>query len=537
VSDWRETAKGGDWRKRAMSSGGAEGGPSSDEPLNAEADIPVAPPPKTPAEMQRDAEEAQYQKNVDANSLTRGQWLQDLARRDPDAARKFVNRRDTGAAAELLSVARGASGPFGAHLDEMAGAVKSGHISGPEYEREKRLAQQTLDAATGHAPAGPIIGAMMLPQPSSALGRVALNTANGASEGFGDAQTLDKAPTEAMKRAAVAAVLSVLGEGISKGARSSGENITDRTTASRQALKAAGLRGGISSQLAKRGLDDADALELGRNMLDENLIPFGGSKASVRDRAAHLRDMAGNSYGAQLAKGDAMGSLDYNELGNAMLGPYNAADAVKQSAGKQALDLVDQFEAQGAKTPGSFVGAGRAKASAWDSANFSDTAKNAPRLYRETMGAGAQNITEQLARIDPAAAEALQTAAKKYGVGSEAYSLAKEAAQRELENNTLGMTELLSGIGGAAAGAPSGNMLTSGAAGLGTAVLGGVAKRRGNAAAAVLLDKLSPAGGAVSALGDAVQRAEPALVEEERPGGMLNEYMRLLNNKDDEHVR
>jgi hypothetical protein len=525
VSDWRKAAAEADWR---MQAGGAQGGPPGNEPINHDADVY---PPETPIdtrEVQRRESEAEYKRQALANSMSGGQWLADLGKRDPEAARRFSDRQNVGAVADVLSVARGASGPFGSFLDEAAGAVKSGHVSGPEYERAKGDALQTVDAATHKTPIGPIIGAMMLPQPSTVVGRVALNTVNGAAEGVGGAKSLEGAPTEAMKKAAVAMILSILSEGVAKGAKGGGENLTDRTTAARQALKASGLRGGLNSQLAKRGMDEADALELGRNMLDEDLIPFGGSKAAVRDRAAALRDQAGTSYGAQLAQGDVRGALDYEELGNAMLGPYNASDEVRKAAGGQALDLVDQFERQGRATPGSFVGAGKAKASAWDSANFSDTAKNAPRLYRETMGAGAANIREQLARVDPKAAAALDEAARKYGIGSDAYALAKEAAQRELENNNLGMTELLMGVGGAAAGAPSGNMLASGATGAGAAFLGGLAKRRGNAAAAVTLDKLSGLGEPLGMLGEGVQRAEAAIPEETRSEGLLGKYLRML---------
>lgn len=530
---WRERAKpADDWRSRAKAADvHASSGGHPDSAPTPDMEQPETTP-IDPREIEiRQADEEQRKRQL-AASLSHGQSLASLPE---DERRAFEERGNVGAAAEALSFARGATGPLGSHLDEISGAVKSGSFSGPEYEAEKRKAGEVMNIATRRNPVGPIVGAMMLPNPSSAAGRIGLNAVEGVSEGFGEAEHLDSGSIPAaLKKAALSAVLTSLTEGAAKSAKAGGSNLTDRTTAARQALKASGLRGGISSQLAKRGLDDADALDLGRAALDEDLIPFGGSKAAVRDRAARLKEMSGNSYGAQLAAGDAAGKLDYEELTNAMLEPYNNANAVKQGAGAEALNLVDQFERQGRKTPGSFVGAADAKASAWDSANFSDTAKNSPRLYRETMGAGAENITDQLGRIDPDAAAALKVAGKRYGVASDVHALAKEAAQRELENNILGMTELLAGIGGAAAGAPSGSMLASGAGGVAAAFLGGLAKRRGNAAAAVTLNKMQPLGGALDMLGDVTQRAGAAIPEETRSGGLLGEYMPFLNEDERE---
>ena len=248
MADWRKAASGGsDWR---MQAGGAQGGPSGDEPINPEAYIPPAETPVDPREIELRQQESEHRKRALASSLSGGQSMGSAPKAEREA---FQERLPTGAVAEALSVARGASGPFGAHLDEAAGVLKSGSLSGPDYEREKRLAQQTIDAATGHMPAGPIIGAVALPQPSSAIGRVGLNTVLGASEGVGEAESLKDAPTEAMKKAAVTAILSILTEGAAKSAKGMGSNLSNRETASRQALKAAGLRGGIGSQLAKRG--------------------------------------------------------------------------------------------------------------------------------------------------------------------------------------------------------------------------------------------------------------------------------------------
>ena len=526
MGDWRKTAGGGDWRTQAAYESHATGGGSPD---TAERPRVVEPPAETPIDPHevalREADEQQRRTQL-AASLSHGQSLAAA----PEAERKaFLERQNTGAAAEGLSLARGASGPFGAHLDELTGAAKSGSFSGPEYEREKAKAQATIDAATGHAPLGPIIGAMMLPQPASAAGRVALNTGLGASEGVGEAKTLQGAPTEAAKKAAVAAVLSILSEGIAKGAKGS-EGAMARG-AENQALKAAGLRGGIGSQQAKMGLDDVEAQALGRRFLDEDLIPFGGSKTAVAERAERLRRQAGADIGAQLTVGDVGGRLDYDEFGNAALRPFNEADAVMQGAGGKSLDLVDQLHAQGVMTPGSFSGANRAKSSAWGSARFDEDAPNAAKLYRKTTGAAARNIEDQLRRVDPGAADALAVGNEKYGVAADALTLAKDAARREQANNTLGMTELLAGIGGASLGGAGGSPLAGGTAGLTTALLGGLAKRRGNAAAAVLLDKLTPAGVPLRYAGELVQRTEPALVEESRQGGLLDEYLAFLNEK------
>lgn len=538
MSSWRDRAKHDSWKSRAEPvdaatqaayESAATGGGSPDGAERPRAADP-APTPIDPREIQIREEEAEHEKQSLANAISGGQYLHDLGKRDPKAAQRFSDRQGVGAAAEMLSLARGATGPIGAHLDEIAGAVKSGHLSGPEYEREKGLAHQTMTAATRHAPVGPVIGAMLLPQPASALGRVGLNATVGASDSLGEARKFDGATTDAMKKAAVAAVLSALTEGAAKAAKGSG-NFMSRA-AEEQALKAAGLRGGITNQAKAMGLADMDeARALGRRMLDEDLIPFGGSKDAVLKRADALKGQAGSSIGAELAGADISGvPFDYDEMANAALEPFNNADMVMRRTGGKSLDLAEDLMGQGKLTPGQFSGANRAKSSAWDSATFAEDAPNAARLYRQTTGAAAGNIADQLRRaVGDEGADAFKAANEKFGVGADTATLAAEAARREGANNSLGMTELLTGIAGATMGSASGRPVLGGAGGITAAFLANLAKKRGNAAAAVALDKMSALGPSLDVAGDVAQRAGAAApVEMSREGGLLQPYLDLI---------
>lgn len=524
--------KEGDLGASFEAEGGASGGPGGSEQVKPL--IRRQPEPEEDPALK--AANEQHERERMANEMSHGQWLSSVGKSDPAKAENYANRRDVGAAAEMLSVARGA--PFvGSHLDEMAGAVQSGSLSGPEYEKKRDLARQTLDAAVSHAPVGPLVGSALLSpaMPKSAFGRIGLNTAAGASQGFGEARTLDQAPRKALNDAIVAAMLSSLAEAASKGGIAAEPAM--RKGAETQALKAAGLRGGISNQAQKMGLSDmAEARALGRRFLDEDLIPFGGSKEAIEKRAQAMMDQSGNSIGATLAQADTSGvPFDYDALGAAARGPYNAADAVARGTGAKSLDLADKLAEQGTLTPGSFSGANRAKASAWDSANFAEDAPMAARLYRQSVGSAARNIEDQLRAVNPAAADALRSANEKYGVAADALQLARNAGTREQANNALGLTEALTGIGGATLGSSTGHPITGALAGVASAALTNLARRRGNAAAAVLLDKMSgPVGGTLGVIGQGVRAAEPMLVEESnRSGSPLEPYLDLLKEPDD----
>lgn len=286
-----------------------------------------------------------------------------------------------------------------------------------------------------------------------------------------------------------------------------------RDAAETQALKAAGLRGGITNQVQRKlGLStEQDARELGRKFLDEDLIPFGGSKEAVAKRAEALEGQAGNAIGAVLTKADTSGAkFDFDAFADAarqpILDPSKTTAVARTQAGK-ALGLADALEKQGVDTPGSFLGANRAKSDAWKSARFDDDAPVAAQLYRKAVGGARDDLERQVrAALGTNDAEALSTANRRYGVAQDALKLARNAGTRDQSNSTFGLREALLSSGGAGTGAtllgPEGAALGA----IGGAVLANLSRKRGNAVAAHLADFLANraannSGGVVGAKG------------------------------------
>lgn len=520
--------------------GGAMGGGGSDARPQKQLLTPK-PVELDPQDVQRREQirrdEADYRKHQLANSLSNGYSTYALEKENPAEAKRMQRYGDTAAMAEVLSMASGA--PFiGSSLGEITGAVKSRALSGPEYERERNKAEATIRAAQRHSPAGPIVGSFALPLPKTPLGRIGFNTAQGATQGVGEAKSLREIPEHALRGALVGALSSTTAELAAKGG--AGLESKMRSGAEGQALKAAGLRGGITNQVQKKlGLpNEAEARALGRNFLDEGLIPFGGTKEEVARRAEALTGQAGNAQQSVLGRADvasmrtpmasagqtvagrpsaAVPGFKYDEFARAAGKTIDDASAVAEDlSGDKARGLVKALQRQGEKTPGSFVGANKAKSDAWKSARFDQDAPMSAQLYRNAVGAARDNLEQQVARVlGPDEANALAEANRRFGVGADALKLADNAGTRDMGNRVMGLgLDTMMTSGGAALGqsllGPIG-AVPGGAAGLAVSKALGA---RGNAAAARTLDALSaPVGRTAKVAGQAIQRLEPGITE------------------------
>lgn len=299
-----------------------------------------------------------------------------------------------------------------------------------------------------------------------------------------------------------------------------------RSVAETQALKAAGLRGGITNQVQKRlGLStEQEARELGRKFLDEDLIPFAGSKESVAKRAESLQQQAGQSKAAVLDEAEMSGTpFDYASFAKAARDRVASESAVAtQLSGQKASALEKAFEAQGKQTPGSFIGADKAKSDAWKSARFDDEAPMAAQLYRKATGAARDDISRQVeSALGKDKAGQLADANAKYGVAADALKLARNAGTRDQANSSLGLREqlmLAAGVGGGVGGG-IGHGIEGLGVGLGGALLANVTRKRGNAAAARFADYLSNRSGGVT--GGAAANA-------------LSPYLELLKKDEEE---
>jgi hypothetical protein len=258
-----------------------------------------------------------------------------------------------------------------------------------------------------------------------------------------------------------------------------------KATAEEQALRAAGLQAGIKNSIRKDlGLADMDeARALGRRFLDEDLIPAVGSSEAVAKRAQRLEGEAGQTIGSVLNKADvatmsapqrAAGQtsagrpsnvtqptpgFDYEAMGNAAHGVLDDASAPADlMSGAKARQLADAFKAQAERTPGSFVGANKAKSDAWKSARFDQDAPMSAQLYRKAVGAGRDDIERQVAAaLGPEDAAALKGANEKFGVAADALKLAENESTRRAARKGVTMGDVLALTTGGAAGGFSGH--------------------------------------------------------------------------------
>lgn len=452
-----------------------------------------------------------------------------------DAAKTFANNAALGAGPQIAGVmgaiAHSATNPMQVGTTD----VDAYRDVRDETARDLRASENTT---TGKI-AGPI-GTLATPVPIKALGRGAgaeahalqglkvgggvgvLGALTSDPHDFTKADVGDWAPI--LKRAVASGLVGAGGGGVTGGILGKAEpKLT--ATAEEQALKAAGLRGGITNQVQKKlGLSDmTEARALGRQFLDEDLIPFAGSKEAVQKRAEKLQGQAGNSIGGVLNQAEMSGTkFDFDALADAARAPIldpNATTAVERRQSGKAMDLADDLAAQGADTPGSFIGANRAKSKAWDAARFDDDAPAAAKLYRKAVGAARGDIERQVSdALGPEAAADLAAANQKYGVAADALKLSKNADTRDGSNRSLGLIDAIIGSGGAATGAALFGPGGAAVGGLGGALLSNLAAKRGNAAAARFSDFLAEraaqnSGGVVGAEG----------------AGALAEYLGLLD--------
>lgn len=345
-------------------------------------------------------------------------------------------------------------------------------------------------------------GMMLTPIPVKSLGpgaTVGAKAAQGAKVGAGvggvsalanSKADLTRPTPEGLKKALVDALVGTAGGaaggGLVGGALGAATP-TLRSTAEEQALRAAGLQSGIKNSLkTDLGLQNmTEARQLGRRFLDEKLIPVIGSSEAVGARAEKLGQMAGNDVGATMNKADvatmhtpqqpqAQGQTSAGRPSN-VTPPQpgfkfkEGADAArdmlsKESAvadirsGQQSHELADAFEAQGERTPGSFVGANRAKSDAWKSANFAADAKMSPVLYRKTVGAIRDDIERQVAdALGPDEAASLRSSNEKYGVAADALKLAENESQRRSSRKGFTVDDLATIASGGTAGGFAGH--------------------------------------------------------------------------------
>lgn len=211
MADWREEASSApDWRAEAE--GGAEGGGGSDrmpsKPL-------IRPSSKAPTGPQAAEAEEKRRMALAVSGMTGGQNLASLPEEQRDA---FNTKSAEKALGQGIAFARGV--PLtGAHIDELSALFQTGSTSGGAYDKKRDEARRAVNQAVAENPALPHVGSMAFAplQPESAVGRVALSTMAGASEGAGAAPTMKDAPDMALKGGGIGLGVGLFGEALNQG--------------------------------------------------------------------------------------------------------------------------------------------------------------------------------------------------------------------------------------------------------------------------------------------------------------------------------
>jgi hypothetical protein len=358
------------------------------------------------------------------------------------------SRRDDMSAQEAHPITYGAS--------EIGGSLM---VPGPKLLKPGMPGRMAAIAKTGAAIAG-----------ASGLG----NSTADLTRAENDPQAIADAVGDTATSAAAGGIIAPLATmGADKAAR------WLKTASQNNALKALGLRAGISDQLQKRGYETADdARELGQAALDAELIRPFRTASDVAERASFAKQVQGSRIENALADADKAGNFDnarasWDAVGEVM-GP-NGLTTEAMSKARPARGIVERILAQGEVDP-SFSAANRLKSNIYEGINYGTEPALSTRLQRQAASGLRKSIEEQVAeKAGPDVADELRGANKAYGYLADIQPLAQEEATRQLARKTMTPLDLAAMLGAGAAGHSAGGT----GAGIGAGLLVGGAKIAG----------------------------------------------------------
>lgn len=285
-----------------------------------------------------------------------------------------------------------------------------------------------------------------------------------------------------------------------------------RRAAENNALKAMGVRAGISNQLEQMGYDTADeGRQLGRVALDTGVIPVWGTAEKVARNATERKQLSGAMIDDALQQADHA-PVDFDQMawravGNVVgdgLSPTAArkggearrlvGDIVKLKDAAPSSKLLPELRTP---TEPSVFDANKLKSDMYDGINYATDPSLATKMQRN-VARGVKESIEQHVRdfAGEEAGDQLVTANKRWGQMNDIERLARDEATRQ-SGRTTPLTSTLMGVGAASAlGGPAGA-----GAGVGTALITGYLRPRASALMAHVDDAAARHGGAAASLG------------------------------------
>lgn len=393
---------------------------------------------------------------------------------------------------------------------------------------EKQSAENPKSALAGTA-AGIIGSAIVAPELPIIKGAGALkNIGRGAimGAGYGAAQNPGDVPGEvtplqvgerlsnAKTGAALGAAVGGAGALIDKGAKAlKGSAEAARETANAQAVKASG---GMLKDFRK--LSENDKVdELGKFALDSGIVKAGDSVKDVAEKSDSFRQKVGNEL-----KSIYKSAQEYfDKKGISEIEGFNPAkskadilrkietemktDPHKAASVKAASDYLEQLSGEFGEQGLNPKQANDIKTKLDKYINYNrrsampDPAKEQAYSYmRDYINDAVKTHIDEIGKKieNPDLAKRLAKANKDYGYAAELQKISEDKVNREMANNVLGLTDVIAGAGGAAAGSVIGE--EKGHAGAGAALgllAGGLskgAKKFGPAVLASAADKAAP---------------------------------------------
>ena len=235
------------------------------------------------------------------------------------------------------------------------------------------------------------------------------------------------------------------------------------------ALRAMGVRAGISDQLGKRGYETADqARELGQAALDMELIRPFRTATDVAERAGFAREVQGARIEGALSDADALGRFDADRASwdavNSVVGGNGLSPAaIDKSRGAQRL-VQNISDLPRVQEP-TFANANRMKSDIYNGINYATDPTLKTTMERRAASGLRQSIEDQIAETaGPDVADELRAANRQYGYLSDILPLAQEESTRQLGRTpwyspTVLGSAVVAGAGGNSMGGPVGGAL------------------------------------------------------------------------------
>jgi len=339
--------------------------------------------------------------------------------------------------------------------------ARADRAAGAKANPKTALASQLAGALTTPPVfgTGSRVAGVTLKAPGAA---VASGVATGALSGVGasEAEMPGDVASDALSSAAFGGAGGAVGSGVGAAAGAGLRKLSNMA-----ALKALGVKAGISDSLKRRGYE---TIEEGRALADDAMKsgvirPFRTAEDVAQQAAERQQYVSGPIIEDVMTQGNAAAKpFDFDEAawtsaeklmsrGRPLPAPLNPQE---QAVGRPALNMVKRIA--DTSTPeglGSFSEANRLKQGLQNSVNYGlNATKESTQMQRAAAAGMRQSIEEQVARnVNPEAADALKAANQNWGTMEDIEQIATEEARRQAQRKFPLMQTLMGGAAGAGA--------------------------------------------------------------------------------------